>query len=1054
MDAEQTSNANETFQLSGFQGADIIEKAKEAGLDLPLLYEAVIDLSSAGMLTANCINQAAGILLKDLGLPYYFFKNILKDSLVELLQAIATNMKEENGKLSLHGQVAPIDLNLIDNESRQSVCVATGETREPMETRLEELMLDHRREYYYSPENDYYTYIVRPNTIKDFSVESFEKSPFLFTHDKISEIAPVAKRTRARYEKFLQKSEDEVLPLLQLFNLPSTGETRIMFKSDFEKPQLPVLRKIFKERGYTIVRSYWEPYLSSNVELATAICSLYIREELTRQEEELLISDLRNFLALAQGQLITLFLNDELSLQELVIARNAVDFTHLFIYKELENATDREILDSLVNKDQREAFARRVQDSNRSIYSSIIVKQAAMANPDLLKEIARIFDARFNPTLSTRLSDEELEKEWSNWEKKIASRFMDHAISYDIFRFMFKFISCCLRTNIYCKQKRSFSFRFSNNILDPLVFDSYVYGIFFVNGHYSSGVHMRAGDISRGGLRLLRINHSNYSRELDGTVLLNYALGPKAQRIKHKDICESGSKGVVVPYPAYARCSKDALFDYTEGILDLMLLDENCTVDYLEKPEMIFFGPDEGTASLMDMVAERARQRGYKYWRTMTTGKSIGVPHDTYGFLSDGRCFGLYGKGKKGTELQIDGKSVLITDDMEKIYREIGGKIETSGMSTTSVMSVFRALVEYAKEKEENLNLAMVGGPDGDLGGNQIQSFKGTICLIVDGGSVLFDPNGLDRKELQKLAFSRGSSPRLNSMSYPEEKLSSKGFRVPLAGENITLPDGTLVESGAMFHRSFLTDPANRKYIKEANVHVFIPCGGFKDTINQNNAEAFLVNFAELKFIVEGANVFFSDGARRYIYANSKIKHMKDSSCNKGGVFSSSIAEVLTAFLLGENYDDMLLHNKENMWCLVRDCLTLVARYARQETQILLKLNEKDTDTPLFAFSEISSEEIFTLQDKLEENLNAILKEKAVVEGVFTEYIPPILIEKLGMAKILKTLDKPELQAYRNAIITKKLASMAYYKFGMEWNKFLVKFDKDMTSALKSVMEE
>lgn len=1050
MNTEQVPNTIETLHAFGSRGADIIDKAKEAGLDLPLLYETVIDLSSGGMLTANCINQAAGILLKDLGLPRYFFKHILKESLIELLQAIATDMKKENGKLVLRGQVAPIDFDLIDNDNRQSVRIATGETRDPMETMLEDLMCGHRREYYYSPGNDYYTYIISPNTIKDFPAESFENSPFLFSHDKVDDVTP--ETTRKRYEKFLKKSESEVLPLIHLFNLPSTGETRIMFKSDFEKPQLPALRKIFEDLGYTIVRAYWEPYLSSNAEMSTAICSLYIREELTREEEEKISRDLRNFLAFSQGPMTALFLNGTLNLKELVIAGNAVDFTHLFIYKELENATDREILDELVNKDHREAFSRRIQDSNRSTYSSTIIKQVAIANPDLLKEIARIFDDRFNPSNGSQLSDEELQKEWISWEKKIATRFMDHAISYDIFRFMFKYISCCLKTNTYCEKKRSFSFRFTNEILDPLVFDSYVYGIFFVNGHYASGTHMRAGDISRGGLRLLRINRSNYSRELDGAVLLNYALGPKAQRLKHKDICESGSKGVVVPYPVYARCSEDALLDYTEGILDLMLLDENFTVDYLGKNEMIFFGPDEGTAPLMDMVAEKAKERGYKYWRTITTGKSIGIPHDTYGLLTDGRTFGLYSHGKKGTELQIDGKSILVTDDMEKIYKEIGGKIETSGMTTTSVMSVFRTLVEYSKEKEEELNLAITGGPDGDLGANEIQSYKGKICLIADGGSILFDPKGLDKKELQKLAFNRGSNPRLNSMAYPENKISAKGFRVPLRGENITLPDGTFIEEGALFHRNFLTDPANRKYIKEANIQTFIPCGGFKDTINQSNVRKFLDNFAELKFIVEGANVFFSDGARRHIYAESKIKHMKDSSCNKGGVFSSSIAEVLTAFLLGKNYDEMLLNNKENMWSLVRDVMTLVARYANQETLMLLKLNEQDKETPLFNFSEISSEDIFALQDKLEENIKTVLKEKDVVEAALTEYIPSILVEKIGMTKILKTLDKPELQTYRNTILTKKLASMAYYKFGTEWDKFLAKFDKNMVQALKSVI--
>ena len=140
-----------------------------------------------------------------------------------------------------------------------------------------------------------------------------------------------------------------------------------------------------------------------------------------------------------------------------------------------------------------------------------------------------------------------------------------------------------------------------NTILDPLVFEQFVFGIFFVNGHYACGTHLRAEDIARGGLRMIRVTPGNHSVELDNAVLLNYALGPKAQRLKHKDICESGSKGVVVPHPLYAAYGMEALYDYTEGIMDLMLPDP-MVKDHYGRPEMIFFGPDEGTAPMMDAV--------------------------------------------------------------------------------------------------------------------------------------------------------------------------------------------------------------------------------------------------------------------------------------------------------------------------------------------------------------------------------------------------------------------------------------------------------------------
>jgi glutamate dehydrogenase len=651
---------------------------------------------------------------------------------------------------------------------------------------------------------------------------------------------------------------------------------------------------------------------------------------------------------------------------------------------------------------------------------------------------------------ATKISQKDLQQKWLEFEKIIAARFIDFPLGYEIFKFMFKIVTCTLKTNFYKPEKRSFAFRFDNSILDPLVFNRFVFGVFFVNGHYSCGTHLRAADIARGGLRLIRVSRSNYDSELDNAVLLNYALGPKAQRLKHKDICESGSKGVVVPLPQYAGYRKEALNDYTEGIMDLMLPDSS-VVDYYGKSEMVFFGPDEGTAPLMDDIAYHAREKGYQYWRTITTGKSFGIPHDTYGLLAGGEAFGLYDQGKSGVELQVEGRSVMITSDMEKIFAEVGDKIAVSGMTTTSIMGSFRTLIEHYKAKEEQLNLMITGGPDGDLGANQIQCYKGKICLIIDGGSILFDPEGLDKKELMKLAFMRNSSPRANSLMFPTDKLSSKGFMVPIGANNVILPDGTIVEDGALFHRNFLSNPTLRKYIDEADIRAFIPCGGFKDTINQGNVKLFLDLFKELQFIVEGANVFFDDASRRYIATKTKIRQIKDSTANKGGVFSSSIAEVLTAFLLQDSYEDKLLNDSATRWALTKDILQLVDRYSRIETGLLLRLYDADPSVPLFELSEITSEHIFALQDQLETRLEQILADGKLVWTVMVHYIPTVLREKLGEQAIMALLNEEQLQPYRNAIITKKLASMAFYRFGEQWEEYLREIKESLLPSLHKI---
>lgn len=1031
------------------QGADIINRAKNEGLDSRLLYEAVIGLSSKGLITANCINMAAGILLEDLGLPQYFFQHIQKDSLINLLQSIATSIQIIDGKVVLYDRVAHIDFDLTQDNNVHWVRIATEETRDNMEAVLAKDIAGHRRDYYYSPESHYYTYIIHPETVADFQVNEFGSSKFLFSltgnYDEMPE------PTRKRYERFLVKCEKSVTPLIEVFNLPETGETRLMFNSDFETPQLPLLRRLLKDHGLTLLRAYWEPYLVNSA-TPSSVCALYMQGEVTRKQEDALLADLRSFLAFSVNRATALYVHGELTFSEMLFAGNAIDFAHMFIFKESDNATDREILGSLSNKDHQDAFAKRLQSSNKSIYGAALIADIAGKNSDLFKFLFEIFEKKYNPKSLIKITPEQVQERWQAFDKIIASRFLDCSLGYDIFKFMFKIVTATLKTNFYKDEKRSFSFRFDSSVLDPLVFSQDVYGVFYVNGHYACGTHLRAADIARGGLRMLRVNRANHETELDNAVLLNYALGPKAQRLKHKDICESGSKGVVVPHPQYASYSRAALSDYTEGMMDLMLLDGSI-IDYYQKPELLFFGPDEGTAPLMDAVSLRARERGYKYWRTITTGKSFGIPHDTYGMLDSGELFGLVDRGVEGVELQLDGTSVLVTDQMDEIYEKIGGRIESSGMTTTCVMGAFRSLISHYKVREEELNLMITGGPDGDLGANEIQCYKGNICLLIDGGSILFDPAGLDKKELMKLAFKRNSSPRQNSLSFPVDKLSKDGFMVPLSAKGITLPDGTFVEDGALFHRTFLANTNNRKYISQAKIEAFIPCGGFKDTINQGNVRQFLDTFQELKFIVEGANVFFDDVARRYIATQTEIKHIKDSTANKGGVFSSSIAEVLTGFLFQDQYEEKLLNDRETRCELIKDIIQLVGHYARLETNLLLKIYDADPSVPLFDLSERTSEQIFALQDSLVARLDEILADEELVWLVMKHYLPAVLISKLGRAAIMAIFNSPELQPYRNAIVTKKLASMAFYRFGENWESFLKKLKKDFPALLYKALQ-
>ena len=160
---------------------------------------------------------------------------------------------------------------------------------------------------------------------------------------------------------------------------------------------------------------------------------------------------------------------------------------------------------------------------------------------------------------------------------------------------------------------------------------------------------------------------------------------------------------------------------------------------------------------------------------------------------------------------------------------------------------------------------------------------------------------------------------------------------------------------------------------------------------------------------------------------------------------------MLTAFLLGDDYEARLLNDRDTRWALIRDIMMLVDKYARAETEMLIRIHEADPSVPLFDLSEKTSEQIFALQRICEENLSTILKDKVLVWKVLENYIPAVLIKRLGREAIMNTLDTGELQPYRDAILTKKLSSMAFYRFGADWKAFLGKVEAGFAEGIKTI---
>jgi len=133
--------------------------------------------------------------------------------------------------------------------------------------------------------------------------------------------------------------------------------------------------------------------------------------------------------------------------------------------------------------------------------------------------------------------------------------------------------------------------------------------------------------------------------------------------------------------------------------------------------------------------------------------------------------------------------------------------------------------------------------------------------------------------------------------------------------------------------------------------------------------------------------------------------------------------------------------------------LELIAANAVAETKVLLSLHEK-TGTPLYRLSVRTSEHLLALQQDLYANLDDILKHRDLIQGVLNAYVPEVLMEHLGMARITRVLNRAELHAYRDAIITKKLAAMALYAHAADWDSFQKRLAADLIGELTALFEE
>ncbi len=951
-------------------------------------------LRGDGEFTEQVIAQELNWFYNKLGIDDYYFQTTTSAQIARHIQSLyaAKILSRSGGK--------DVGLQLISENDEFGVmyaCRSVHAEAVSFEQRIQERYPDYRlQSYRTSPVDDRGTrlrfyFLSPPDFVNPYAdpqetdIEKIASKIFL-------KVTP--ETTIQRYQNLLNLAVDRLGPVIDTSDKPATNEKRLMiaFRRNSTHSYFSAISDLLNYYGLHSNRKYIEHFSNGIV-----IFSIYVHNEFDKETFESLLrslptlgtTGLRNMVVdmtinnireetsliyvLPRTSLTPLFQQNKLSAQEVSYAYAGWKFAHLFLSRNTEEYTR---LSSFLQKDPTymSLLGRLRTSLQRATFNEGRVLDAIINNTELIKELYEDFmryhfrdraqsvlpyDRQHNAALEQKIKKTAANEE----DQQILAAFL-------------QFNRHILKTNFYKDSKVALAFRLDPAFLLGSEYPEVPFGIFFVVGSEFRGFHIRFRDVARGGIRIVRSSNPQVFAHNANTIFdENYGLA-FTQQNKNKDIPEGGSKGTILLSLEHQDKAEIAFKKYIDSLLDLMMPSDKM-VDHYGKTEVLFLGPDEGTAELMDWASLHARKRGYRFWKAFTTGKSIqygGIPHDLYGMTT------------------------------RSVHQYVVGILEKEGLD------------------EHNVTKIQTGGPDGDLGSNEIKISADATLAVVDGSGILYDPDGIDRQELLRLA-----NARLMVEHFNRNKISTQGFLIRVTDHDVQLPDGTIVDSGLRFRNEFhLSDYATADF--------FVPCGGRPEAVNSNNVHRLFDQNGKPKFkyIIEGANLFLTEEARLKLEESGVIIY-KDASANKGGVTSSS-KEVLAALSFNDEDFARDMQIKDGQVpdfyrAYVEEVQQQIEENARLEFHAIWNEHAK-TGQPRTSITNKLSEKINQLNDLIQ---NSSLWDNASLrQTILAEACPQTLQQKLGLDTILANV--PE--NYVRAIFGAHLASRYVYQFGLSAPEF------------------
>jgi glutamate dehydrogenase len=802
------------------------------------------------------------------------------------------------------------------------------------------------------------------------------------------------KNTKQIYQEIIELAVSRTGPVIEVFDIEGSKEKRLVvaFRRRTAIGLFSALSDLYHYYGVTSSRKYVEQFSNG-----ITVMSLYLKEatnlESTKKFPPLeqsihqITKEISLLYCIPQNKFQSLFASGRLSLQETIYGHCVWVFVQHFLnrlgseYASLVSALD------LKNTMHAEILSKIKRRLRTETFTSDYILEIISSHPALVRSLYASF-AHVHLTTAPGYEDNSIPPTPSgevlsdNALKELISKTVNNEHEKLVMTAFRLFNNALLKTNFYTPTKVALSFRLNPSFLPEIEYPQPLYGMFLVITSESRGFHLRFRDIARGGIRIVKSrNREAYSINARSMFDENYGLANTQQR-KNKDIPEGGSKGVILLDPQQQDKGSVAFEKYIDSIMDLLLPPsspgiKNPIVDLYGKQEILFMGPDENTADLVDWATEHARKRGAPWWKSFFTGKSPklgGIPHDAY------------------------------------------------GMTTLSVREFVQGIYRKLELDPSKVRKMQTGGPDGDLGSNEILLSNETYTSIVDGSGVLVDENGIDREELVRLA-----KKRVMISEFDITKLSPKGYRILVEETNVTLPNGEVVTNGMAFRNKF--------HLRETGLtDAFVPCGGRPESIDLSTVSKVIKDGkSTIPYIVEGANLFITQDAKLRLEAAGCIL-FKDASANKGGVTSSSL-EVLASL----SFDDAGF--VENM-CVgsdgkapefykayVKEVQETIKNNARLEFEAIWREHEQ-TKIPRSTLSDTLSVAITKLDEELQKT--DLWKDEKLRRSVLEDALPKLLREKIGLDLIIERV--PE--NYLRAIFGSYLASRFVYEFGSSPSQF------------------